>query len=248
MFDRTTGRPPTSGISLESVDGANIDGVTIDNISMNNVRVPVFLRLGNRGRDMDEPIPGTLRNVIISNITATGADQACLISGIPGHLIRNVLLDNLSITYKGGGTTDQTDVEVPELIDKYPSATMFKQLPCFGFYLRHISDIKLEDVRFNLAAADDRQALAADDCNQLEIESLRTPLIKAGAPVISLQNVQEVVIRNCAPPQGTGKFLSVNGATSRDISLLQNNFKYVQEVYVKDADVKDNVIKQVANF
>jgi len=85
MFARDSGRPPTSGISLESVDGANIDGITIDNISMSNVRVPVFVRLGNRGRDMDEPIPGSLQNVIISNITATGADQACLISGIPGH-------------------------------------------------------------------------------------------------------------------------------------------------------------------
>jgi len=248
MFDRITGRPPTSGISLESVDGANIDGITIDNISMNNVRVPVFIRLGNRGRDMDEPIPGTLQNVIISNITATGADQACLISGIPGHFIKNVLLDNLSITYRGGGTTDHTDVEVPELIDQYPSATMFKQLSCFGFYLRHISNIKLEDIRFNLEAEDERHALVADDCNQLEIESLRTPRIKAGAPVISLQDVQEAVIRNCALPQGTGKFLSVNGAASRDICLLQNDFKYVQQVFVKDADVKEDVVKQMNNY
>ena len=68
MFNRAIGRPPTSGISLETVDGANIDGITINNISMNNVRVPIFLRLGNRGRDMDKAVPGTLQNVIISNV------------------------------------------------------------------------------------------------------------------------------------------------------------------------------------
>ncbi|MEK6756581.1 MAG: glycosyl hydrolase family 28-related protein, partial [Bacteroidota bacterium] len=85
MYSRATGRPPVSGIALESVDGGDIDGVTISNIAMANVQTPIFLRLGNRGRDMDKPIPGTLRNVFISNIVATGANQPCPIVGIPGH-------------------------------------------------------------------------------------------------------------------------------------------------------------------
>lgn len=57
---------PISGISLISVDGAHIDDITISNISMEAVRFPIFLRLDNRGRDQDVPVPGTLKNVVIS--------------------------------------------------------------------------------------------------------------------------------------------------------------------------------------
>ena len=63
--------PATSGVSLESVDGANVDGVVVSNITMVDCRAPIFLRLGNRGRDMQKPTPGTLRNVCLSNIVAT---------------------------------------------------------------------------------------------------------------------------------------------------------------------------------
>jgi polygalacturonase len=52
MLPRDTGRRPISGISLESVDGANIDGVVISNITMTGVQTPVFIRLGNRGRGL----------------------------------------------------------------------------------------------------------------------------------------------------------------------------------------------------
>jgi polygalacturonase len=36
IYNRATGRPPVSGIAIESVDGGDIDGVTISNISMMN--------------------------------------------------------------------------------------------------------------------------------------------------------------------------------------------------------------------
>jgi polygalacturonase len=73
MLPRETGRPPISGIALESVDGVEIDGVVVSNISMGGVRAPSFLRLGNRGRGLDPKAPGSLRGVSISNLIATGA-------------------------------------------------------------------------------------------------------------------------------------------------------------------------------
>ncbi len=124
FYNRASGRPPISGIALESVDGGDIDGVTISNISMLNVQTPIFLRLGNRGRDMESPTPGTLKNVFISNVTATGAEKPCPIVGIPDHYVEDIILDNIQITYKGGGTTDQTKIQVPEYESKYPSAIM----------------------------------------------------------------------------------------------------------------------------
>src|SRR6185295_4075607 len=74
-------RDAISGIALESVDGSNLDGVVVSNITMVNVCAPIFIRLGNRGRDMEPDVHGTLKNVSIDNVVATNASLTCSISG-----------------------------------------------------------------------------------------------------------------------------------------------------------------------
>lgn len=53
--------------------------------------------------------PGTAKNILINNIKATvesDISERCgiMISGIPGHYIENVVLENIEILYPGGGT------------------------------------------------------------------------------------------------------------------------------------------------
>ena len=55
-------------------------------------RVPIFVRLGNRGRAQAVPTPEHLREISISDIVATGADGTSSISGIPGYPVRGVTL------------------------------------------------------------------------------------------------------------------------------------------------------------
>lgn len=74
-------RRPLSGISLESVDGSNIDGVVISNITMEGVNAPIFIRLGNRGRGLSPAVPGTVRNVSISNVVARRSAMTSSITG-----------------------------------------------------------------------------------------------------------------------------------------------------------------------
>src|SRR5262249_4085038 len=114
FFPRPNTKPPISGISLLSVDGGTIDGVTISNIAMTGSRCPICLRLGNRGRDVPKPVPGSLRNVIIDNVVATGAQWSSMIVGIPAHPVEGVTLSNLRITFQGGGTSAQSQAVVPE--------------------------------------------------------------------------------------------------------------------------------------
>ncbi len=94
-----------AGIALEVMDGGALDGVNVSNLVMNDVGTPIFLRLGNRGKkwlDGQKPAAtGTLRNVIISNITATlaakGGLLAASITGLPDHPIENVTISNVKI-------------------------------------------------------------------------------------------------------------------------------------------------------
>ncbi|MEJ2705792.1 MAG: glycosyl hydrolase family 28 protein, partial [Sedimentisphaerales bacterium] len=223
MYSRATGRPPVSGIALESVDGGDIDGVTISNISMTNVRAPIFLRLGNRGRDMDKPIPGSLRNVVISNIVATGASQACPVVGIPGHRINNVILDNIQITCRGGGTIEQTTVQVPEHEGKYPDAAMFGTLPSYGLYCRHVEGLKLRDIDLTLQSPDYRHALVCDDVSRVFVDSLDASQSENAASVIRFQKVKKALICNCMPAGEISDFIEVIDGGKNEIKFVGND-------------------------
>lgn len=61
-----------SGIAIESVDGAVIDGVVIKNINMKNVNAPIFVHIGKRMRGPKGRSIGSIKNVTLENITASG--------------------------------------------------------------------------------------------------------------------------------------------------------------------------------
>ena len=223
MHNRATGGPPLSGIALESVDGGDLEGVTISNISMVNVRAPIFLRLGNRGRDMETPTPGTLRNVVISNIVATGASQACPVTGLAAHALRNITLDNIEITFSGGGTVEQTNVQVPECESKYPEATMFGTLPSYGLYCRHVEGLRLRNIHLGLQASDCRHALVCDDVARVVIDSLDTDRSQGAESTIRFQGVRKALIGNCMLPEPMSDFIKVMDGAMKEITFPGND-------------------------
>jgi polygalacturonase len=166
MFRRPDARRPISGISIESVDGANIDGVVASNITMQDVDAPIFIRLGNRGRGLKPPVAGTLANVSISNVVATGALRACPIVGLSGHPVRRISLSDINLTFQGGEQKEPSR-EVPEFPEKYPEATMFGTLPAYGIWARHVEGLTLRNVRLRVERQDARPPMAFDDVADL---------------------------------------------------------------------------------
>ena len=229
MYNRATGRLPISGISIESVDGGDIDGVAISNISMVNVRIPIFLRLGNRGRDMDIPVPGKLRNVIISNIIATGAQQPCPIVGIPDYKLENITLNNIQITYTGSGTLEQTNIQVPEYESKYPEATMFGTLPSYGLYCRHVKGLKLRDINLSLQSPDYRHTLICDDVSRVIIDSFDAHQSKGAESVILFQGVKQAIICRCMPSKEISDFIKVRDGETDEIKFVGNDFRRIKQ-------------------
>jgi len=157
-----------AGIALESVDGGALNRVVISNIVMSNTRGAIFVRLGDRARPfkegMERPGVGSLRNVILSNIQATGADQTgCAISGIPGHPIENLTLANISISFAGGGTRADARRRPPEYPEKYPEYKMFGVLPAYGIYCRHAKNVQLDHVQLTWEKPDARPPLVTED-------------------------------------------------------------------------------------
>lgn len=222
IMERKVGKHADSGISLESVDGAEVEGVTITNISMQNVISPIFLRLGNRGRDMETPKPGFVRNILISNITVVNATQASILAGIPNFPVENVTISNIRVSYVGGGSFSGKPESVPELVSEYPDTDMFGPIPAWGFYCRHVKNLKLLEVDLTLQQPDSRSAFLFEDVQKLIIKAAEAPLSTGSAAIMHFKDSRQVIIRECHLPVDQSKFLNLDGNQKHEIQMTDN--------------------------
>ncbi|MFC1794670.1 glycoside hydrolase family 28 protein, partial [Planctomycetota bacterium] len=190
-----------AGVALEIVDGGTMDRVVVSNITMNKIGAPIFLRLGNRARpfkkDMETPGMGVMRNITISNIEATGANPTgCAISGLPEAAIENLTLNNLRLSFDGGGTKADAEREIPEKPADYPEYSMFGKLSAYGLYCRHVKGLKLFNVELQLDKADQRHAVVLKDVEDALIDCLDAPHSPNNGKVIHLTDVTKVFIRD----------------------------------------------------
>ena len=240
-------RGPGSGVSLESVDGSNIDGVVVSNIVMVGVRAPIFIRLGNRGRCQSTPTPGSLQNVSIANIVSTGSTVTSTITGIPGHYVRNVTLENIRISAAGGGESMEGQ-EVPEVISKYPEENMFGNLPAYGLYCRHVRGLRLEGLNFQLENPDPRPALITDDVGELDLLSLRAEPGSGDQPVVELHDTNVALLQGARALHGTKKFLLVSGANTRKVHLMGNDLSEAQTPFKIGDEVPKEALAETGNL
>jgi hypothetical protein len=246
MFSPKNARPTIAGIALESVDGGEVDGILVSNISMMDVKTPIFIRLGNRGRDMETPRPGTMRNVTISNIEATGAALACSVAGLIEHPIENVTLSNVRVLYRGGGTSGLVQKEIPELPEQYPEATMFGDLPSYGLYCRHVQNLSLHEVQMRCIDIDERPALICDDVDGLVVDSFMGE--NAGvSPFISLRNVRRSLVGRSFAPPGTNVFLLVSGEKTAHVNAIANDLHEAGKAFEITPDVPQGAFFETAN-
>lgn len=186
-----------SAIAIESVDGGWIENIRVSNITAVNTWNPIFIRLGHRAGDT----PGIIRNIYISNMNVQvpfgrpdieydmrGPAVGSLhnpfpspITGIPGHNIENVTLENIQITYPGRATKGMAYIplsrlnQVPEQVEDYPEFSMFLELPAWAFYVRHAKDIKMKNITLKLADGDYRPAYVFDDVDGLVMQGIDLP-------------------------------------------------------------------------
>jgi len=162
------------GLAMEIVDGGVMEQVTVNNLVIDGPEVPVFIRLGNRGRkhiaSAAAPGLGKIRNISISDVVATGAGiTGCSFTGISKSLIENISLRNISIEFAGGGVAADTRRIIEELEDAYPEGTMFGKLPAFGFFVRHAKDIKMSGITLSYKTNEKRPAFFVSDTHEFSI-------------------------------------------------------------------------------
>ncbi|MBR6592175.1 MAG: glycoside hydrolase [Prevotella sp.] len=161
----------SSAISLEIVDGGVLENVNVSDITIEGTESPIFVRLGNRARGYKEGVPvtkvGKINGIHLSNIQIRNAgSMGCSITGIPGHEVENVWLDNITIHHKGGVTAaDMAKINESikdEKEKEYPESTMWGNLPAKGFFVRHARNIKFNNIEVITEQPDVREVIVKD--------------------------------------------------------------------------------------
>ncbi|HYM94440.1 MAG TPA: right-handed parallel beta-helix repeat-containing protein, partial [Chitinophagaceae bacterium] len=187
------------GLALETVDGALLEDVTISNITMRDiVNAPIYLRLASRMRDpIADSTKGTLRRVTISNIIVYNADSryASIISGVPGKIIEDVELNNIRIYYRQMDSSfAKIPVTVPEYEKDYPEPSRMGIMPAYGFFIRHVSGIKMNNVEVSYSGKEVRPAFYLDDVKNVDFFRLKAQPV-AHTQKFVLKHVQNFSIR-----------------------------------------------------
>jgi polygalacturonase len=187
VFDRC------QGLALEAVDGAVIDNVSISNITMREIgSLPIFIRLGDRRRmPADKAKVSEIRHINISDIVAQNrvAPNACVISGIPGHLIEDVRISNVRIIWPGGAPAGIEKVVPPENEHQYPEPGMFGVMPTYGFFIRHVDGIQLSDIQMTYVEKDMRPPFHLLDVKNAEFSNIKAQR-ESGVPMFQLKDVE----------------------------------------------------------
>ena len=189
-----------SAIAIESVDGGTIENIDVSNIVAENTGNAIFIRLGHR----DGEKPGIVKNVHIHDIKVQvpfGVPDEdydmrgpavnffhnpipSSITGIPGHFVENVIIENVEITHPGRASKGMAYVplsrldQVPEKIRNYPEFSMFGELPAWAFYVRHVKGITIKNVILKLENEDFRPAFIFDNVEGIEMDQVKLPETK----------------------------------------------------------------------
>ena len=135
------------------MDGGILENIAINNLTMMDVSdYPIYITLGRRNRGPEGTPIGTVRNILISNVIATGVDRmsGIQITGLPGHDVQGVRLENIRLIFKGGGTAKDAARVFPELDTGYPEPYKLGTTPAYGLFARHVRDLELANIRLEL--------------------------------------------------------------------------------------------------
>lgn len=243
------------GIKLLTVDGAHLRNVEISDITMVNVRTPLLFRLGSRlsvfrkGRDIQQET-GTMENVVIRNVKAQAAADAqlmppsgILITGVPGHYITDLTLENIEIDLAGGGTAEHARQEVLEAIDQYPEIKTFgPRVPAYGIWARHVKGLKLNNIKFTLGSNDLRPAFVCEDGRDIVLNDWKIPATSGSEAIIRLEHVKGAKITNMKVKGEAEALVLVEGADSKGIRVSENKISGLKEIIELSADVNANAV------
>lgn len=197
----------------------------VRNISIRNMRVEVPADKPDAGYEMEGPTlkyppgvkpDGTFKSVSPWNNSYKDPEAIpylhnvfpSSISGLPGHPVEQVKLENIEVIYAGGADKKvnyfplDSFQQITEATKEYPEFSMFGELPVWGFYGRHINGLSIHNVHLLNQKPDYRAAVLLNDVQTASFNTLKLEGATS-APVLFLHDVRPLEMKEVDIP---GKF------------------------------------------
>lgn len=205
---------------------------TVKNISIANVYVEVPAAKPDKGYPFEGPglkyppgaKPSTTVLQSVSPWNNSGVDSAAIlyphnvfpssVTGLPGHPVQNIKLENIEIVYEGGADKAvaffpvDSCQKITEAEAFYPEFSMFGELPAWGFYVRHAEGLTMTNIRIRYKKEDFRAAMIFDDVKGLRLSDADIPTVKE-LPVILLNRTRQPSLQNIKLPVEQAKGIRV---------------------------------------
>ncbi|QBG46623.1 glycoside hydrolase family 28 protein [Verrucomicrobia bacterium S94] len=171
-----------AGLKIQMCEGGTMKNMTFSNLVMSNVPRPVFMTFGQQRCCVDTPkgelqpmkeMKGFVFDGIQIDSSACGKDSAIVITGMPGHPIKDIVFSDVQMTTGGGGTAADAANKLKELTPDvlegwWPEySRLGATVPAFGIYARHVDGLVLNNMHMKTAKPDARPATKFVDVKNL---------------------------------------------------------------------------------
>jgi hypothetical protein len=232
------------GIKLGVFEGATIHNCVFSNLVMDQVSAPISIFIATwpeiGSTDPNPPMmpPGKIHDLQFRGIRAItrpgppnahpDGDSTIFFQGHPQSSIENILLEDMDITFSGGGTLDQAnrrDIVDMDQIDYRKDGywtdhkTTWGIPPAYGLYARHINGLVMQNVTFQLANPDQRPAVFLYQSNNTRLVDFTAASDPAAPVLITALDAGSLEVRNASASPTAATLLHVEGAASRDILI-----------------------------
>lgn len=219
---------------------SKVQNILFSNLVLKDVTGPISIDLNNRGRNdasaQAQPAApkGFLRNISFSNIRASvvseggqfediafaqnyrpGETRQCIVLNALGDcFLEDITLDDVRITYGGGGTAAEAQVQVPQAAGEYFEVGT---PPAYGLYARNVRGLTMNNVRFQVEKPDLRPAVVLEHVTDGAINGLNAQGNPEAKSVVRFVDTQDVLLTASRVLTPAAAFLQVEGAASKGI-------------------------------
>jgi hypothetical protein len=173
--------------------------------------------------------PAVLRNLSFSNIHGTvttdppqlpeakvtssanpGEKHSCItLNCVGGATMENVSLDNIHLTFGGGGTAeDAARRDLPEIAGEY---FMMGPMPAYGLYVRGVRGLTVQNIRLQVSVPDLRPAVIFDQVTDATIQNLSVEGNPAAESTLRFTSTKQVLLTAPRVLTQASTFLQLEG-------------------------------------
>ncbi len=218
---------------------SQVRNLLFSNLVMRDVTGPISIDLNNRGRGDPQNPPaqkGFLRSIsfqgIRAEVVSEGAQfadinfaqnyrpgetrQAIVLNAIGDCFLEDIVLDDVRVTYGGGGTAEEAERAVPQVAGEYFE---IGTPPAYGLYARNVRGLALHNVRFEVQKPDLRPAVVLEHVSDGSINGFSAEGNPRAKSVLRFVETEDVLVAGARVLAPAAAFLEVEGAATKGITI-----------------------------